>query len=162
MEPKTVLRHGKPPVLALQTRMTGFVSGTEIVTSDGLLPVEHLSKGDRVITRDGGMKQVSWVDAVYITTNAVVIAADALGFAKPASRVVVPEGQHLLIRDWRAKALYGANVVGVPAWRLVDGAYNRRVGARSLHLFRIGFETQHTVYAGGLEMLTHNEAFDLA
>ncbi|MEL6689225.1 MAG: Hint domain-containing protein [Pseudomonadota bacterium] len=162
MEPKTVLRQGKPPVMALQTKLSGFASGTEIVTADGLLPVEHLSKGDRVITRDGGMKAVTWVDATYVTTNAVVIAADALGFAKPESRLVLPEGQHLLLRDWRAKALYGANVVGVPAWRLVDGEYIRRVGPRSLRLYRIGFDAQHTVYAGGLELFAHTETFDIA
>ena len=161
MEPKTVLRRGAPPVLALRARLSGFVTGTEIVTANGLRAVETLAAGDRIITRDGGMKRLAWVDEAYVTTNSVIIAADALGFAKPESRLVLPDGQRLLIRDWRASVLYGSNVVGVPAWRLADGEYIRRAGPRSLRLVRLGFETQHTVYAGGLELLAHTKRFEL-
>ena len=34
---------------------SGLCAGTTIITLDGEMPVEHLSVGDRVITRDSGM-----------------------------------------------------------------------------------------------------------
>ena len=157
MEPKTVTRLSERPILALRTRLAGFVAGTSIVTGDGLLPVEHLTAGDRVVTRDGGMQRLSWVETLYVITFAARISPDALGHGKPEERLIVPEGQRLLIRDWRAQAIYGGSVVGVPAWRLADGEYIRRIGPRSLRLFRLGFERQHTVYAGGLEMLAQTK-----
>ncbi|MEM8633295.1 MAG: Hint domain-containing protein [Pseudomonadota bacterium] len=157
MEPKTVMRRSEAPILALRAKLSGFSAGLSIVTGDGLLPVEHLQPGERVVTRDGGMQRVSWIEALYVTTFAVRISPDALGHTRPEGRLVLPEGQPILIRDWRAKVLYGASVVGVPAWRLADGEYVRRIGPRSLRLYRIGFDRQHTIYAGGLEMLAQTK-----
>lgn len=157
MEPNAVSRGAVAPVLALHAKLSGFTSGTPIITADGLIPVEHLTTGDRVVTRDGGIQKVSWIDAIYATTAAVQISPGALGHGRPETRLTLPEGQRLLIRGWRAKALYGGPVVGVPAWRLAEGQFIRRVGPRSLRLFCVGFERQHTVYAGGLEMLAQTK-----
>ncbi|MEM9438186.1 MAG: Hint domain-containing protein [Pseudomonadota bacterium] len=160
MENKAALRTSPTPILALRAKLSGFAAGTDIVTGDGLLPVEHLSPGDRIVTRDGGMQRLSWVESLFVTTFAVRFSTDALGHNRPEERLLLPEGQRLLIRNWRAKVLYGGNVVGVPAWRLADGEFIRRVGPRSLQLYRLGFERQHTIYAGGLELLAHTKRFE--
>jgi len=157
MEPNTGSRAAQVPVLALRAKLSGIVTGTDVVTGDGLIPVEHLSAGDRVITRDGGMQRLAWVQSLLVTTFMVKIGVDALGHNRPEAPLMLPEGQRVLIRDWRAKALYGGTVVGVPAGRLADGTVIRRVGPRSLRLFRLGFERQHTIYAGGLELLAHTK-----
>ncbi|MEM9238478.1 MAG: Hint domain-containing protein [Pseudomonadota bacterium] len=157
MEPKPDIRTGPTPILALRKKLSGLAAGTDVVTADGLIPVEHLTAGDRVVTRDGGMQRAIWIESHFVTTFAVRFAADALGHNRPENRLILPEGQRLLIRDWRAKALYGGNVVGVPAWRLADGEFISRVGPRSLYLYRVGFERQHTIYAGGLELLAHTK-----
>ncbi|MEL6610278.1 MAG: Hint domain-containing protein, partial [Pseudomonadota bacterium] len=121
MEPKTVGRLHQRPALALQAKISGFVVGTDIVTGDGLLPVEHVGAGDRIVTRDAGMQRVAWAEAAYVTTHAVKISPDALGRGRPEDAVIVPAGQKLLVRDWRARALYGAAIAYVPAYRLADG-----------------------------------------
>ena len=162
MEPKSAMRHSEEPRLALRSKLSGFAQGARVVTADGRLPIEHLTAGERIITRDGGMQRLSWIDSAYVTTHAVRIAPQALGHSKPEERTVLPEGQRLLLRDWRAKAMYGHSVVGVPAFRLADGDYVRRIGPRSLRLFRLGFERQHTVYVDGLEMLAHTAPFPQA
>ncbi|MEM1375310.1 MAG: Hint domain-containing protein [Pseudomonadota bacterium] len=157
MEPNAVSPGTTTPVSALDKKLSGFTAGTLIITADGLIPVEHLTPGDRVVTRDAGMQRVTWIDAVYATTAAVRIVPCALGHAKPEERVTLPEGQRLLVRGWRAQTLYGAPLVGVPVWRMAAGQFIRRLGPRSLRLFRVGFEQQHTVYVGGLEMLAHTK-----
>ncbi|MEO1797698.1 MAG: Hint domain-containing protein [Pseudomonadota bacterium] len=158
-EQKSVARHRPPPILALKTKLSGLVSGTDIVTADGLIPVQHLSEGDRIITRDAGMQRLAWIEALYVTTGAVRIEPSALGHSKPEETLTLPEGQRLLIRDWRAKALYGANVVGVRVARLVDGGFVRSLGPRTLQLYRLGFQRQHTIYGGGLELMAHTTRF---
>jgi len=40
---------------AVKTLESGICAGTTIMTLDGEIPVEHLSVGDRIITRDSGM-----------------------------------------------------------------------------------------------------------
>ncbi|MGO4914152.1 Hint domain-containing protein [Pseudogemmobacter sp. W21_MBD1_M6] len=39
--------------------MTGFTAGTMITTLDGLIPVEWLRAGDRILTRDRGFQPVA-------------------------------------------------------------------------------------------------------
>ncbi|WP_147125382.1 Hint domain-containing protein [Shimia ponticola] len=142
-------------ILVMEQPVSGIPLGTEIATADGILPIEHLTLGDRVITREYGMQSLTWVGHRYVTCDAVRLSENALGNGRPAQRMFLPSGQRVLVRDWRAKTLYNTRTAGVRAQRLVDGTYVRDVGARNLRLFYLGFERSCTVYAGGFEMLSH-------
>jgi len=154
MENRTVA-HGQRAILVIDQPVAGIPLGTEIATADGLLPIEHLTLGDRVVTRESGMQVLTWVGFRYVMCNAVRLAPHALGQGRPDERMLLPAGQRLLIRDWRAKALYDSSTAGVRARRLADGQYVRDVGARNMRLFYLGFEKTCTVYAGGFEMVSH-------
>ncbi|MEM9853874.1 MAG: Hint domain-containing protein [Pseudomonadota bacterium] len=159
MEPKTVSRRSDGPVLALRAKLSGFCEGTPIVTRDGLLPIEHLHIGDKLVTRRAGLQALAWIEALFVTTFAVAVAPGAMGAGKPESEIMLPEGQRFLIRDWRAEALYGGQAVGVPAWRLADGTSLRRLGPRTMRIFRLGFERQEVIYSGGLQLLAQTKRF---
>ncbi|MGL5011458.1 MAG: Hint domain-containing protein, partial [Paracoccaceae bacterium] len=95
---------GTKPAMARITQ--GMAQGTAVLTADGILPVEHLAPGDRIVTRDGLRVLVDVT--VHVTTGDVIrVRASSLGHARPEEDVVLGTDQALLIRDWRAKAIYG-------------------------------------------------------
>ena len=66
--------------------------------------------------------------------------------------ITVPAGQEVLIRDWRAEALFGKKTALVAAERLIDGEYIRDMGKGVMTVYELIFDTDHIIYAGGLEI----------
>ena len=157
MEPKTVRRaDGVSPMHrhanAASEMSNALVAGTTVLTLDGALPVEFLSPGDRVITRDSGMAVLKDVRRRTIVAECVTIRAGSLGNTRPDRDATVPATQEILIRDWRADALFGKAQALVPARRLVDGEFIRAAGKREVTLIELVFDASHIVYADGLEL----------
>ncbi|WP_299628322.1 Hint domain-containing protein [uncultured Tateyamaria sp.] len=154
MKPKTVgrIESGKTPQLRTEFTHVGLVAGTILLTADGEIPVEYLSAGDRVITRNAGMVALTSVQSTRITTEAVAIAAGSLGDTRPEHNVMLPAAQMVLVRDWRAKALRGASQAVMPAGCLIDDEYITSLGPREMTLVQLGFDAPHVVYADGLEL----------
>lgn len=100
-----------------------FVAGTMIATLNGMRPVESLSVGDRVITRDHGAQPIRWAGQARrlgMGTDAPVeICAGAFG---NHGRVLVSQQHRILIRSGMAQALFGDAEVLVKARDLVNGS----------------------------------------
>ncbi|WP_417209896.1 Hint domain-containing protein [Antarctobacter sp.] len=126
--------------------------GTLVLTLDGALPVEFLGPGDRVITRDSGTARLRALNPVTRPLPAVTIAPGTLGHMRPDHEVTLPAAQEILLRDWRASALFGAQQALVPLCRLVDGTFIRNLGAVELQLCQLIFDEPHILYADGLEL----------
>lgn len=135
-----------------RARPAGIVAGTKVLTLDGELPVEFLSPGDRVITRDSGMAVLRDIRVRRTRCAAVSIAAGTLGHTRPDEDMILPADQKILVRDWRAEALFGAKQALVPAARLADGQYVRELGAVEMVLHELVFDSAHVIYAGGMEL----------
>lgn len=132
---------------------TGLVIGTRVMTLQGALPVEFLSPGDRVVTR-GGARVLRAVEVAVLRDAAVVeVAPGALGHDRPEGQLRLPAAQPVLVRDWRAQALYGAREAMVPVARLADGEFLRETRVEELRLFRLVFDTPEIVYADGVELV---------
>ena len=130
----------------------GIAAGTIVLTLHGALPVEYLTPGDRIVTRDGTRVLRDLRVRVCREAAAIRIAAGALGHDRPEDDMLVAPEQGILIRDWRAKALYGTDRAVVPAARLVDGSYIRRETREELRLFTLEFDSPAVIYAGDLEL----------
>ena len=134
------------------TTLMAVVAGTPVLTLDGEMPVEFLQPGDRVLTRAGArrLKQVE----VTVVRNARVIKIShgTLGVDCPAEDVTVSAAQTILIRDWRARAMFGQNQAMIPAARLADGEYIRAETLAEARFFSLSFEDDAVIYAGGLEL----------
>lgn len=154
MKPKTVGRteSGHRPQLRTEFTHVGLVAGTILLTADGEIPVEYLSPGDRIITRNAGMVSLSAVSSIRVTAEAVAIAAGSLGHTRPQQNVMLPAAQMVLVRDWRAKALRGAAQAVMPAGCLIDDEYITSLGPREMTLVQLGFDAPYVVYADGLEI----------
>jgi hypothetical protein len=129
----------------------GMAQGTSVLTADGLMPVEYLSPGDRIITRDG-LRVLVDVSVHVMVGDVVRICASSQGHARPDEDVILGHEQAILIRDWRAKALYGAAQAVVPVERMVDGELVRRERVSGLRMYVMEFAAPAVVYAGGLEV----------
>lgn len=130
----------------------GIRAGTIILTLEGALPVEHLSEGDRIITRDGVRVLRGLSVRVLRDAAAIRIGAGTLGNTRPQDDLTVAPGQKILVRDWRAQALYGTDRAMIPAARLVDGEFVRNVTLEELRLFTLHLDAPAVIYAGGIEL----------
>jgi len=154
MKPKTVWRAKSEQ--DSQTRAyplhAGIVAGSIIFTAEGEIPVEYLSPGDKVVTRDSGMVTLLDTFIHRISAQAVAIKAGSLGHTRPDHNVIIPAEQNILVRDWRAQSMFGKAQTIVQAGDLIDGEFITDLGARDLHLVYLTFDRQHVIYADGLEI----------
>jgi hypothetical protein len=154
MKPKTVRRVKSDE--KSQTRAypmhAGIVAGSIIFTSDGEIPVEYLSVGDKIVTRDSGMVTLVQTFIHRVAAPAVAIKAGSLGHTRPDQNVIIPSAQEVLVRDWRAQSMFGKVQAVVQAGQLIDGEYITDLGTRELHLVHLTFDQPHVIYADGLEI----------
>ncbi len=130
----------------------GFAPGTIVMTLDGEIPVEFLTPGDRIITRRG-VRRLKAIMRHNLPegTPRIVVGVDALG-GKPSRETILMPGQRVLVRDWRAKALWGKDIAAPRAARLVDGKHIRSVTGGRQIMLSLYFGAPEIVYADGLEL----------
>ena len=136
---------GSPPA-------AGMLVGTMVRTLEGVLPVEYLVPGDRFVTRSGMRRLASVSVVARKMVDLVRIRASTLGHDRPEQDLLVSPGQPLLIRDWRARAIFGTPVAAIPAARLADGEFVCLETHRQVRLFTLRFDEDEVIYAEGLEL----------
>jgi hypothetical protein len=132
--------------------LAGLPAGTLVLTLDGALPVEHLTPGDRIVTRRGAAVLRGVTVTVARDAAMIAVAEGALGHDRPGRPLMLPADMRVLVRDWRAKALYGAAQALVPVARLADGTYLRTVTVAEVRLFALDLGGEAVVYADGVEV----------
>jgi len=85
MKPKTVGRAtaGSIPHARKEFCHDGLIAGTIVLTGDGEIPVQYLSPGDRIITRNAGMVRLVQARLTRAVMHAVRIEAGLLGQKRP-------------------------------------------------------------------------------
>ncbi|MGH1577247.1 Hint domain-containing protein [Planktotalea sp.] len=139
-------------LVARHAKQKGLCADTIILTMDGELPARDIAPGDRIITRDAGMAVLLGVRRKRVTCDAICIKAGSLGHKRPPDDVILPSGTEILIRDWRAKALYSSVQKLVSADELQDGEYVTLVQEQDMDVIEFVFDAPHIIYAGGLEV----------
>ncbi|MCK0167177.1 Hint domain-containing protein [Jannaschia sp. S6380] len=148
---ESLARTGAAPVMAAPRSFKGGIAGgTVIRTARGEIPVEALTSGDRIATRERGMAVLTGVQR--LTAPACAIRTDSLGLGRPERHTTVTACQHVTVRDWRAEALFDMGAALVPACRLADGRQIAAFG--NAEFYRLTFDAPLTIYANGLEMPT--------
>lgn len=136
-----------------QASPVAIAPGTSVLSLDGALPVEHLYAGDRLLTRHGARALTQIVQVILPAGSAIVrVTQNALG-GRPERDLWLPAAQRVLIRDWRAEAIYGQKQVCVPVGQLADGEYIRHdTLAEAVIGFALHFGRPEVIYADGLEL----------
>jgi hypothetical protein len=137
--------------LASLLPVTGMAAGTRVRTLDGVLPIEYLQPGDRIVTRSGARRVVAISVRQSPALDVVRVKASTLGFDRPEADLLLGPGQPVIIRDWRARILYGAEVAAVPSARLADGEFVLRE-TREVRLYTLRFAEDEVIWAEGLEL----------
>lgn len=139
---------------------TGVSAGTLIATNTGWRPVETIRRGDKVLTFDSGLQEVTHVHSGMLLTKGqdcpkhllpLGVPAKALGNRKPM--LLLPD-QVVLVESDTAEELYGDPFALVPAGRLAGYRDIAPVVPRSeLGVITLGFERDEIVYANGSALL---------
>lgn len=130
-----------------------IVPSAMVLTPDGPVPVEQLHPGVQISTRHGP-RALAAVERVTLPagTQIVHVSENALG-GRPDRELWLPAAQRILIRDWRAEALYGQKQVCIPVGQLADGDYIRLdTLARAVLGFALRFGRPEVFCADGLEL----------
>jgi Hint domain len=129
-----------------------MLAGTMVRTLDGLLPVDFLTPGDRIVTRAGARRLTSISVVARKQVDLVRLRTSTLGHDRPDQDLLLSPGQPVIIRDWRAQALYGVPVAAIPAARLADGEFICVEQHRNVRLYTLRFDEDEVIYAEGLEL----------
>ena len=71
---------------------------------------------------------------------------------------MLPADQPVLVRENRARVLFGQSQAMVMAGHLIDGAFIHDAGPRRLVLFRLEFDRPRVIYCEGMELGNAPEA----
>ncbi|RVV99411.1 hypothetical protein EKE94_01600 [Mesobaculum littorinae] len=144
---------GASPGRACADRVSGFAPGVRILTAEGLIPVEFLGAGDRIVTRDG-LRALTAIETRQATGLSLCrINPGTFGHDLPMRPCVISPATPLLFRGWRARAIYDRPAALVAGGRLAGGgAIERLAPGAARTLLSLVFETAQIVYAEGLEI----------
>ena len=146
-------------------RVICFTPGTGIATPRGTVAVESLGPGDKVITRDNGIREIAWVGARDLSIldqqrtpslRPVLICEGALGAGMPEYDIWVSPNHRMLLTNQFAEMLFGEREVLVAAKHLtgLSGVSLPTSKAKASYA-HIMFENHEVVLAGG----TWSESF---
>lgn len=150
MEMRTKIRAAAEVVAPIS--LTGMCAGSIVLTLDGELPVEHLSIGDRIISRTSGTAILRDIQVTEVMMTPIRIKAGSLGHTRPDRDMLVSPEAQLHVRDWRAEALFGTPSAMVSARRLIDGEFVAEETTRLVSLFTLVFDRPQVIYADGMEI----------
>ncbi|MDM7970924.1 MAG: Hint domain-containing protein [Paracoccaceae bacterium] len=131
----------------------GIVAGTRILTADGIVPVELLGPGDRIITRNTGLVALTGLVFRQYQGDFLQARAGAFGDTRPATDTVLAADQTVLLRGAAAHVLCGQPSVLIRSGDLtpLDGCTLLR--GIEMTVVRMVFDAPQLVYADGLETL---------
>ncbi|OCX67370.1 hypothetical protein BFP70_01880 [Thioclava sp. SK-1] len=130
--------------------LTGIAQGATVSTLEGDLPVEYLTPGDRVITRSGA-RVLRAVTVTQVEAPMIRVQAGSLGHGRPGQDLLLGSETRVLLRDWRAKALFGRDQVLIEVAMLKDGRYVAEVSAHT-NMFSLHFDMPEVIYVDGVEL----------
>lgn len=135
-----------------------FTPGTFIATPNGEVAVELLREGDRIITRDNGIQEISWVGTKVLSgaelvakpqMQPVLIRAGALGDGSPEHDLLVSPNHRILISNSSSTLLFGEQEVLAAAQHLVNGKGILRITANRMSYIHFMFTKHQVVLSEG-------------
>ena len=128
-----------------------FVSGTLIRTQAGKVPVERLSVGDLVRTKDAGLQPIRWIGKRLMPAQGkmapIEIAMNAFG---EHGLLRVSPLHRILVRNTHADLLFGSAEVLIAAQDLIDGRSVKQIEGGYVEYVHLLFDEHQIVWSNGL------------
>ncbi len=141
-----------PVVPPLRAPATGVLRDAKVITTRGLRNVQDLCVGELVVTRSNGVVPIDSIEQQSLVARAIYVIAGSIGHRHKNRDTILPADQEILIRDWRAHALFRRSEAFVRAKNLVDGEYVRDIGLHPMTVYRIHCAEPQVIYADGMEL----------
>jgi hypothetical protein len=130
----------------------GLAPDALVMTADGAIPAAYLEVGERIVTRRGMRRVQAMIRSPWPRkTRAILVRHDALG-GKPERACILPHRQRVLVRDWRAQAIWGRDAATPELADLVDGAFIRWSDTRPAELIQVFLGQPELLYVDGLQL----------
>lgn len=106
-----------------------FTPGTAIATPKGEVLVENLQRGDRILTRDNGIQEISWIGKKRLDfeelkaapqLRPIKIAKGAMGDGMPERDMLVSPSHRMLIVSHYAELYFGQSEMLVAAQHMMN------------------------------------------
>jgi hypothetical protein len=129
-----------------------FARGTHITMANGLqMPIEDLRPGDRVLTRDHGVREVRWIGRQVVrATGAFAPILIAKGALNNSGDLMLSPNHRLFIYQRRDRVRAGRSEVLVRARHLVNGHSVVRSDGGFVEYFQLLFDRHEIIYAEGI------------
>jgi len=159
---------------AFERAFSVLKQGALVTSEHGMTAVEQIYPGDRLRLADGRYETVQWRGALTVNPQDIAansplaeltrITADAFGYSRPATDLVLGQGARILHRAPGIRKVSGSDVAFIPAADFVDG--NNLIALRpttSVTLYQFGFQGQCALDVNGIavETLHPGSAFNL-
>ncbi len=135
-----------------------FTPGTEIATDRGPVAVEALRPGDRLVTRDNGLRCIHWVgrrDVAYTDLVfepelvPVLVRADAFGPGRPARDMAVSPSHRFLVSQEQAFMMIEGDEALVAVRHLTDGRMVRAAATLGVSYLHVLCDAHQVILADG-------------
>lgn len=136
-----------------------FTPGTLIATDRGQRPIEDLRPGDRVVTRDNGLKRIAWIgrrDVGYRDIVAcaelrpVLVRAHAYGPGRPSRDMLLSPRHRVLVSADQTHLETGGDDALISARHLIDNARVAPAKALGVSYMHILCDAHQILLANGL------------
>jgi len=137
-----------------------FAAGTLIETVIGNIPVEELSVGDLVVTRDNGLQPIRWIGKQILAEldlmrnpkiRPIRIRAGTLGVNIPKTDLVVSPQHRILVRSKIVRNVLGDNEALIAAKQFLGINGVEIVGEGGVVYYHILFSDHEVIYSSGAE-----------
>ncbi|WP_299962373.1 Hint domain-containing protein [uncultured Roseobacter sp.] len=139
-----------------QAACVSFTRGTRITLASGKqVPVEQLTPGDAVLTRDDGVQPLRWIGHSTVrATGALAPVRLRQGALNNARDLVVSPGHRLFIHQRSDGLALGRRDLTVKAVQLVNGTTVTRARGGFVDYFQLLFDRHQIIYAEGIAVET--------
>lgn len=135
-----------------------FTAGSLIISESGLIPVEAVGEGMRIVTRDNGFQTVRWAGQRRILKRdlndrapmaPIVFKAGALGNGMPERDMAVSPNHRMLITGGSVQTHFGETEAFVAARHLTHLPGVERAGSMPVTYVHLLFDSHEVVLADG-------------
>lgn len=134
-----------------------FCDGTHILAENGLVRVEDLQVGDRVLVKGGGFKPIRWIGSRWFDLSGdpssklrpIRIAKGALGRGLPKRDLLVSPNHCVLVTHFVCELLFAETNILVAAKHLLGMAGVEISDRTDFGYFHILFDTHELIDANG-------------
>jgi len=156
-----------PAIALFEEAFSALARGALILTETGPIAVEDLQPGMRALTAEGRVETITWIGSITLypgtsspetTTNFLTrITAEAFGFARPASDLLLGPRARLLLQDKRCRAIAGSDSAYVPAQAFVDGVSVIELRPSTpVTVFHLALQRQGSLRTTGMEVESYH------